>query len=70
MGGGEMARRGGARGGLSPWSVIMGRQPHKNQFGGRPPEFPQQKIVPKTLVLRLLQLFGCSAGDPNGKFSK
>ena len=21
--------------------VILGRQPHKKQFGGRPPEFPQ-----------------------------
>ena len=41
---GETVGRGGAGGeDYHHGQVILGRQPHKNQFGGQHPEFPQPR---------------------------
>ena len=51
MGGGETTRRGGARGGLSPWSGDCGEPaPTQKGFGGQPPEFPQPQYRTRDTV--------------------
>ena len=45
---GETAWRGGAGGeDYHHGQVILGRQPHKKQFGGQHPEFPQPQWLGK-----------------------
>ena len=55
---GETAWRGGTGGeDYHHGQVILGRQPHKNQFGGQHPEFPQPQPDYHTLFLEPQQKF-------------
>ena len=64
---GETAWRGGAGGeDYHHGQVILGRQPHKNQFGGQHPEFPQPQLIRNLLCTSQTEV--CGFFTPHQKF--